>query len=253
MEVEGRDRQVATCLSTSHRPSRMHECARTGSPRSSAGHQGVGLLSFKVSKRSLNTRPSTGSHCFQTYSLHGHCCCIARLPRPTISSEWLSQMQLLSSPGRMIKGSGSAFASFSRRPNPEGEDHTLSFTSFVIGSTGLAQRSQDQRLSFLGQLGGRTPDDPCQTPRGRIPFCWGVGGCSGGPFPRCSCESHAISQGPWVSSKLGPLVPVQQSASLTNLNQAGFGKGGSTKLLPESNSNSETKSSSNVCLPRTER
>ena len=69
----------------------------------------------------------------------------------------------------------------SRRPSPEGEDHTLSFTSFVIGRIGLAQRSQDQRLSFLGQLGGRTPDDPCQTPRGRKPFCCGVGGCSGGP------------------------------------------------------------------------
>ena len=49
----------------------------------------------------------------------------------------------------------------------------------ALGGLGLAQRSQDQRLSFLGQLGGRTPDDPCQTPRGRKPFCCGVG-CSGG-------------------------------------------------------------------------
>ena len=35
-----------------------------------------------------------------------------------------------------------------------------------------------------------------------------------------------------LHGKLWPLVPVQQSASLTNLNLAGFGNGGSTKVLP---------------------
>ena len=104
--VEGRDRQVVTCLSTSQRPSTS--VARTGSPRKISrasrcweAHWGI-LLSWKVSctRGSLNTRlSSTGSHCFQTYSLHGHCCCIALLPRPTISSEWLNQMLLLSRPG----------------------------------------------------------------------------------------------------------------------------------------------------------
>ena len=60
-------------------------------------------------------------------------------------------------------------------------------------------------------------------------------------------ESCDLSQGPWVSSplhgKLWPQVPVLKFVGLTSLSQAGFGKGGSMKLLPESNNNSETKSS----------
>ena len=135
---------------------------------------------------------------------------------------------LLSSPGRTIKGSGSAFVTFFMSTQSRG----ISFTSTVCGRIGSAQRSQDQRLSFLGQLGGRTPDDPCQTPRNCKPLCWGVGGFPGGPIAR-----RNLSQGPWVSSplhgKLWTQVPVQQSVNLMNLSQVGYGKGGNTKLLPE--------------------